>query len=273
MFAHFLCTRGICTRETQTRARVCSWREGDAEAAYSSVRGPPSADEEFGFVGKGSGSWEQQVVTTYSDWRLRPACKFALGAAVLLGLGMLACLSATNDAMAARLRSELPWPAEDGARSSGLRRDDMDPKTFDCDDGALEWRSTWHPEKMRWCCRHVGLGCIEHPAFACEASDMRSWPSAEAKWCCDERGIGCDEAAMAGCSEANVGACLGAGPRARPTDKQATTPATTTPKPEPLDHDHDCSYELSHWMKEWTPQKKAWCCQREHIGCPPMPAG
>jgi len=34
----------------------------------------------------------------------------------------------------------------------------------------------------------------------------------------------------------------------------------------------DCSVAFNNWQAAWGPQKKAYCCQHEHKGCPPPPA-
>mmetsp|Transcript_1980 Transcript_1980/g.4742 ORF Transcript_1980/g.4742 Transcript_1980/m.4742 type:complete len:749 (+) Transcript_1980:79-2325(+) len=104
------------------------------------------------------------------------------------------------------------WPIAAGVGTAGTGA-----LAFDCGSEMAVWRSAWSSEKMGYCCRHKGIGCLEgeeEPTatpthrYDCEMGISTSaeewaegavaaphWSPQKASWCCQHTGRGCDYAA------------------------------------------------------------------------------
>mmetsp|Transcript_62411 Transcript_62411/g.145251 ORF Transcript_62411/g.145251 Transcript_62411/m.145251 type:complete len:939 (+) Transcript_62411:39-2855(+) len=134
----------------------------------------------------------------------------------------------------------------------------------------------WPYAKRSWCCEHVGRGCTTTKTFTATTTssttatlpyDCRvhalgnqtgTWSSAKREWCCAHAHTGCTTTAT------STTATTVTATSATATATATATSTTTT---------FDCSILLegveSHTaVHSWSAERKAWCCEHKHHGCP-----
>mmetsp|Transcript_147206 Transcript_147206/g.472802 ORF Transcript_147206/g.472802 Transcript_147206/m.472802 type:complete len:1055 (-) Transcript_147206:119-3283(-) len=115
---------------------------------------------------------------------------------------------------------------------------------FDCSAGYSNWERGWSDAKKSWCCQEDHRGCPEaHDCAAGYSNWERGWSATTKSWCCLRHSRGCPEVAHTS------------------TMALHTTEVTTTMVP------YDCEAGFLKWEAGWSPQKKAWCCQRVGRAC------
>eukprot|EP00930_Biecheleria_cincta_P008451 TRINITY_DN109896_c0_g1_i1.p1 TRINITY_DN109896_c0_g1~~TRINITY_DN109896_c0_g1_i1.p1 ORF type:complete len:201 (+),score=31.37 TRINITY_DN109896_c0_g1_i1:75-677(+) len=82
-------------------------------------------------------------------------------------------------------------------RASGAGED-----KHDCDDGLSNWKETWSPAKIFWCCQYRSKACVSanHQNFDCDAGLLNwesGWSASKIQWCCTNTGKGCAEGVAA----------------------------------------------------------------------------
>jgi hypothetical protein len=118
------------------------------------------------------------------------------------------------------------------------------PQYCDTADGTDEWNH----EKSHWCCRkfHAGCSAVQESPYDCYSGHPSDWPSRKRDWCCLSEEQGCEDAVQARSTT-------------RPT-QAALDVASDAPDM------FDCSDGLLHADRNWSPNKKAWCCKNMGVG-------
>mmetsp|Transcript_115573 Transcript_115573/g.323157 ORF Transcript_115573/g.323157 Transcript_115573/m.323157 type:complete len:342 (+) Transcript_115573:107-1132(+) len=119
---------------------------------------------------------------------------------------------------------------------------------FNCSDTPPGGEENWPSRKQVY--------CIGRSLFSCSRGDADAWDIQKLAWCCEYEEIAC--ASLHNKTRSNKNVPGGGGPTAEAAEWSASL--------------HNCSRDLSSWKAAWAPEKKAWCCRNEVIGCPPIPA-
>jgi len=346
MFRSLACSRGPCVRSRDRdrdgysgMAPYPGHIETDRLIQWAHVgpgNGQFELNEKYGFVGRGIGSWEREVVTTYEGWRFRNECKVMLVVlvAAAIGVSIGACIRGYDMGRAFVGLREQIFSAFGSPGALQASSSDTSAK-HDCADRLEDWEHAWSASKRDWCCRNVGRGCREGTTaaalggdgFRCAVERSESWRDDELDWCCHHRGLGCSilkakaEAAQqskspghfdcsdvppegkekwpakkvvaclgnqdfkcdegkpeswgfqqkAWCCEVHHVGCGGSHPSESSVPHVASQSRTAAASAADEEH-YDCSRNLLHWVHDWSPQKKAWCCRNRRIGCPPVPS-
>lgn len=170
--------------------------------------------------------------------------------------------------------------------------------TFDCTEGADNWRTGWSDTKKSYCC---GSGKVVCDAYDCKAQldTAAMWPVSQRAWCCMNKGLGCltttttilplydCETGKAtwerwGDSQKSY-CCLAVGLSCDPydcsqTDASAWSPSkqswccsergtgcTTSPAVT-----YDCDAGYANWETGWSTAKKQYCCNTANKACDPF---
>lgn len=110
---------------------------------------------------------------------------------------------------------------------------------FDCDAGFINWQVGWSVSKRAWCCQQTGRACPIMPGSPQQQVTLvPQVPHA---------------------------------PPVRPLPPPPAPPPGAHGTPAgpvaPLVGGHNCAANFATWRLSWTPEKKAWCCEREGKGC------
>jgi len=103
------------------------------------------------------------------------------------------------------------------------------PSEEDCEVDFSNWEWMWSDDKMAWCCKHTGRGCVKSSKkdrFDCDEDFIDwegAWSAQKKSWCCDQVGRGCQV--------------------------------------------FDCSEDFADWARGWSLDKRTWCCKHEQRGC------
>jgi len=167
-----------------------------------------------------------------------------------------------------------------------------DSAGFDCD---VVLPQLWAPEKSTYCCETQGRGCPTASTTLislgeimdqnCDISQHDSWDVVKRARCCQTQQVGCPtgegEPTTSKTSSSSTSTAASTTTAAPETTTTSSTKTTTIAAPEPTrtaapeftEHygSYDCKLDLRAWVTAWDPTKKAWCCQKEHVACPPVP--
>uniref|UniRef100_A0A7S3X9N3 Uncharacterized protein n=1 Tax=Strombidinopsis acuminata TaxID=141414 RepID=A0A7S3X9N3_9SPIT len=100
--------------------------------------------QQFSFVGNGVGSFEKEILTTYTGWRLKRPAMILLVAGVCALLIVVGVVVLGVTAPLPDDSSSTPMPAQ---------------TSFTCRVASANLESEWTAEKKAYCCEHHGLGC------------------------------------------------------------------------------------------------------------------
>jgi len=167
---------------------------------------------------------------------------------------------------------------------------------YDCNVGFSNWKKGWSSGKKDWCCEHHKKACPEEDIGHDCAKDVTEWHSkwsADKKaWCCTHHDLGCEVKAdkqpeMKGCDTLCTFQNMTASCRDR-IQWSATHMhhgeghACAHAIEEVIGHCrmcavcslaeasckvYDCKADAESWERDWSTEKKAYCCKYDGQGC------
>lgn len=124
---------------------------------------------------------------------------------------------------------------------------------YDCQRGYTFWKEMWPVDKKAYCCKHFfPLGCeasatvksttvqkttTTEPFNCQDDGNTASWLEERREWCCSREGVACHEAV----------------PHHERVERLGV---------------FNCQAGLRDAERLWTADKKAYCCDRQRLGCP-----
>lgn len=281
--APFDCSDGYATWQTAWPARKRHWCCKQAARGCSPS---DNATSESRTALRGKSENLTAATTTATSMTTVAA---AAGATTLLTT--LVTLGSTKEAA---LVAAITPPSFDCDQSFGTWRDDWSPKqqvwccqrggrgcAFDCRASILNWQEEWSIAKKTWCCLSAAPG-----GAGCSQQVMRNM-GCDAKCSLDGTWDTCSNhmqhaaihefGSQAGaCSKAYSGVlqvCPSCSVCSAANDEcvvPVTVPATKQGLvlEEATETTYDCAVDVTHWQKDWSALKRAWCCQKFGRGCP-----
>jgi len=175
-----------------------------------------------------------------------------------------------------------------GCRHRSFRADPIATKVdrFEC---KIRERMEWNVKQTVWCCENRGLGCgtTRSPEHRLNCSDVPlrgrgAWSAAKKKACYEAFQMPIFASPTLPASGDRLQSALdptdavaSIGDAAPPAEEEGTRLPVILGGVAPLrkaqGDSYDCTEDRTHWIAEWSPTKKAWCCRHRSFACPPEP--
>lgn len=156
---------------------------------------------------------------------------------------------------------------------------------WNCSDGYAEWRMQWSATKKAYCCETLGRGCAEFTEFTKSSTTLQQSTSAPSMAPAPAVASAVAPAVLPAVAAAMVPAAAPS-PAVAPTEEAAAALApaeaqtlVAEPSPAPAVQKQpqasanppdpfNCEIDKDLWETAWGDDKKEWCCQVHHFGCP-----
>eukprot|EP00439_Symbiodinium_sp_Y106_P020564 s7693_g2.t1 len=116
---------------------------------------------------------------------------------------------------------------------------------YDCAAGFANWERGWSAAKKAYCCEKEDKACSSHSCLEVDA--MSDWSDEKRQYCCSNHNVACHD-------------CNG--------DVRAFDAAKEDDFPNPKSSSDPVTHAENTPIGTWTVEKKAFCCEHFHRGCP-----